>query len=57
GGNKKLYFVRETKSTTDQEELQRSTEKAKVKCARVHFKAIGVDYELATGDSPLINHI
>ncbi len=54
-GVKKLYLVRETKSTTDQEELQRSTEKAKVKCARVHFKAIKVDYELATGDSPLIN--
>ncbi len=52
--SKKLYLVRETKSTTDQEELQRAIEKAKVKCARVHFGAIGVDYELATGDSPLI---
>lgn len=54
-GIKKLYLVRETKSTTDQEELQRESEKAKVKCARVHFGAIGVDYELATGDSPLIS--
>jgi len=55
-GIKKLYLVRETKSTTDQEELQRSTEKAKVKCARVHFKLLGVDYDLATGDSPLVKY-
>jgi type III restriction enzyme len=54
-GVKKLYFVRETKSTTDQEELQRATEKAKVKCARIHFKAIDVDYDLATGESPLVS--
>lgn len=54
-GEKKLHLVRETKHTTDQQDLQRETEKAKVACARVHYASIDVDYELATDKSPLIS--
>lgn len=54
-GEKKLHLVRETKHTTDQQELQRETEKAKVACARVHYASIDVDYELATDKSPLVS--
>lgn len=54
-GEKKLHLVRETKHTTDQQELQRETEKAKVACARVHYASIDVDYEIATDKSPLVS--
>lgn len=36
----KLYFVRETKSTLDSEEL-RSKEKQKIDCGRKHFDTLG----------------
>jgi type III restriction enzyme len=39
----KLYFVRETKSTTDSEEL-RTKENQKISCGSRHFEALGVDY-------------
>lgn len=54
-GEKKLHLVRETKHTTDQQELQRETEKAKIACARVHYASIEVDYELATDKSSLVS--
>ena len=54
-GEKKLHLVRETKHTTDQQELQRETEKAKVACARVHYVSIDVDYDLATDKTPLVS--
>lgn len=42
-----LYLVRETKGTTNIEELQHDSERQKVKCASVHFnKALGVDYRI-----------
>ena len=47
GGAKKLYFVRETKSTTDRGEL-RVREEQKTYCGSRHFKAIGVDYDVVT---------
>ena len=43
----KLYFVRETKSTLDNEEL-RTKENRKIDCGRKHFGALGVDYGVVT---------
>ncbi len=39
----KLYLVRETKDTLAEEALSES-ERNKIRCARKHFKALGVDY-------------
>jgi restriction endonuclease len=44
----KLYLVRETKGSVDVEEL-RSTEQMKIDCARRHFEAIEVDYDVVAG--------
>ena len=44
---KKLYFVRETKSTLDSEE-RRTKENQKIACGRKHFKTIGADYDVVT---------
>ncbi len=44
---KKLYFVRETKSTLESEE-RRSKENQKIACGRKHFETIGVDYDVVT---------
>ncbi len=43
----KLYFVRETKSTLDSEQL-RTKENKKIACGRKHFEALGVDYDVVT---------
>lgn len=43
----KLYFVRETKSTTDSEDL-RTKENQKIACGRRHFDTLGVDYGVVT---------
>lgn len=42
-GQQKLYMIRETKSTSDANQL-RPTEQAKIDSAKKHFEAIGVDY-------------
>lgn len=42
-----VYLVRETKGTLDLDALLPS-EKAKVRCGKVHFKHLGVDYALAS---------
>ncbi|MBC9944359.1 DEAD/DEAH box helicase family protein [Leucobacter sp. cx-328] len=42
-GEDRIYMVRETKSTANAE-LLRPTEKAKIKAARAHFKALNIDY-------------
>ena len=42
-GQQKLYMIRETKSTSDANQL-RPTEQAKIDSAKKHFAAIGVDY-------------
>ena len=39
-----IYLVRETKSTTDEEEL-RPEEKNKVNCGKKHFNEIGVNFK------------
>lgn len=41
--DKKLYLIRETKSTLDNEKL-RELEKMKIRCGLAHFDALGVDY-------------
>lgn len=47
-GNENLYLVRETKSTTDSDEL-RLREERKIHCGTRHFRdALGVDYKVAT---------
>lgn len=42
-GQQKLYMIRETKCTSDANQL-RPTEQAKIDSAKKHFEAIGVDY-------------
>lgn len=42
-GEDRIYMVRETKSTSNAE-LLRPSERAKVKAARAHFKALDIDY-------------
>ncbi len=41
----KLYFVRETKGSTDTDDL-RVVENLKIECAKRHFDAIDVDYDV-----------
>ncbi len=43
----KLYFVRETKSTLDDEE-RRTKENQKIKCGKKHFDTLEVDFEVVT---------
>ena len=43
----KVYLVRETKSTLD-DEKRRISENQKIKCGKRHFEAIGVDFETVT---------
>ena len=43
----RLYLVSETKGSTDEGSL-RSSEKRKIDCARKHFQALDVDYEVAS---------
>jgi type III restriction enzyme len=42
-------LVRETKGTTNIEQLQWSHEKRKIKIAKKYFKALGVDYRTVDG--------
>jgi type III restriction enzyme len=43
----KVYLVRETKSTLD-DERRRTSENQKIKCGKRHFEAIGVDFRTVT---------
>lgn len=45
--DEKLYLVRETKSTHDRDK-RREIENQKIDCGREHFKALGVNFEVAT---------
>ena len=44
---KKLYMVRETKSTTDNDK-RRESENKKIQCGEKHFDTIGVDFKVVT---------
>ena len=46
-GREKLYFVRETKGTTNPQEL-RQKENDKIRCGRLHFKETGTDFDVVT---------
>lgn len=50
---KKLYLVRETKSTYDRE-ARRSNENIKLDCGEAHFKALGVNFKVATNIHDLL---
>ncbi len=52
----RVYLVRETKGTQDAEK-RRHEENVKIECAKRHFKAIGVDYAVATDVEGMINHL
>lgn len=45
--SRKLYLVRETKSTLDRDK-RRESENKKVDCGKAHFKALGVNFKDAT---------
>ncbi len=47
GREDRLYFVRETKGTTDTRKL-RGYEAEKIFCGKAHFKEINVDYDVVT---------
>lgn len=47
-GKTKLQLVRETKGTMNPNLLQFSNEARKIKCAKKHFKAIGISYRQVT---------
>lgn len=49
-GQEKLYFVVETKGT-DQIALLKDAEKAKIRCAKKHFKAINTDVSTVQASS------
>ncbi len=51
-GNKKLYFVLETKGTTDTMEL-RAKELLKIHCGKAHFKALDNDIEFT--ETPVVD--
>ena len=51
---KKLYLVRETKSTTDDEQL-RTSEKKKIKYGEKHFDTIGVDFKVVKNVREALN--
>lgn len=50
----KLYLVRETKSTRNLAEL-RDKERDKIACGQKHYEAIGVDYDVVTSLSEVLN--
>lgn len=52
----RVYLVRETKSTLD-DDKRRIEENFKIECARRHFSAIEVDYDVATSVSGMISEL
>ena len=49
GGEKKLYFILETKGNTSSEAL-RPTEQAKINCGKAHFRALGEENHFECAD-------
>jgi type III restriction enzyme len=52
--SERVYLVRETKGTLDPEEI-RGREETKIRCARRHFDAIGVDYAVVSSVDAMIS--
>ena len=52
-GNQMLYLVRETKGTTNLDDL-RPNERRKIECGKQHFReALGVNYEVVDSATDL----
>jgi type III restriction enzyme len=54
--SQRVYLVRETKGSLDEEE-RRTAENVKIECAERHFAAIGIDYGVVTNVSSMIEQI
>ena len=52
--SERVYLVRETKGSVDADEL-RGREETKIRCAREHFDAIGVDYAVTSKVEDMIS--
>jgi type III restriction enzyme len=52
--SQRVYLVRETKGSADPDEL-RGREETKIRCARQHFDAIGVDYAVASSVDDMLS--
>lgn len=52
--SERVYLVRETKGSADPDEL-RGREETKIRCARQHFDAIGVNYAVASSVEEMIS--
>ena len=52
--SERVYLVRETKGAVDPDEL-RGREETKIRCARRHFDAIGVDYAVTSSVDDMIS--
>ena len=55
-GSERVYLVRETKGSSDPDEL-RGREETKIKCAGQHFDAIGVDYAVTSSVEEMVSAI
>jgi type III restriction enzyme len=53
-GSERVYLVRETKGSSDPDEL-RGREETKIRCAREHFDAIGVDYAVTSNVEDMVS--
>lgn len=54
--SERVYLVRETKGSTDPEEI-RGREETKIHCATQHFAAIGVDYAVTSSVEDMISRL
>lgn len=55
-GDRKLYFVRETKGSLD-DEKRRKEENDKIACGRKHFEAIDVDFDVTTDVRHMLDNL
>jgi type III restriction enzyme len=56
GDSERVYLVRETKGSTDPDEI-RGREETKIRCATQHFAAIGVDYAVTSSVDDMISRL
>jgi len=56
GDSERVYLVRETKGSLDPDEI-RKREDTKIRCARQHFAAIGVDYAVTSSVEEMVGSL
>jgi type III restriction enzyme len=56
GDSERVYLVRETKGSVDPDEI-RGREETKIRCARQHFAAIGVDYAVTSSVADMVGSV